>query len=498
MIELLWRQIKDGADVRQSLSKLRQEVKKDGGKAEFIKLAAGEEGRLTGLLDHEDAKTRKNAALLMGETGKKEFLAPLYEAYQAEMQLFVKSSYLTAMQNFNYFPYLDQLKQRLNVLTETKMTAENQKHLTEEIRQLSMMVLEAEGVQKHRFCGIHESYDIVLLTNRNHQSLTMEELSELEPNADMKSVGAGIMANVNHLEWIRDVRTYSELLFAVKGMQTCRMDAEAAAETIVKSEILEFLMKSHQGKPPFYFRVEVKSKMDLGKRSAFAKKLASNIEKLSKRRLINTTSDYEFEIRLIENKKVGCNMLVKLYTLPDERFTYRTEVSPTSMKPVNAAVTVALAEDYMKEDAQVLDPFCGVGTLLIERHKAVRANTTYGIDYSEDAILKARANTETAHQVIHYINRDFFEFKHEYLFDEIITEMPFQIGRKTEEEIIEIYRRFFPKACEVLKESGIIIMYTRNRDEARRFGPQSGFAIKEEFEISRKEGTSVMILERKK
>ena len=67
----------------------------------------------------------------------------------------------------------------------------------------------------------------------------------------------------------------------------------------------------------------------------------------------------------------------------------------------------------MKEDAQVLDPFCGVGTMLIERHKAVRANTSYGIDILEEAVLKARENAEAAKQVIHFVNRDFFEFTHD-------------------------------------------------------------------------------------
>ena len=122
---------------------------------------------------------------------------------------------------------------------------------------------------------------------------------------------------------------------------------------------------------------------------------------------------------------------------------------PTSIKAVNAALTVKLTEKYQKEGAQILDPFCGVGTMLIERHKAVKANTMYGVDIQEDAILKARTNTEAAKQIVHYVNRDFFEFKHDYLFDEIITDMPFKIGRKTEEEIydpvsythLDVYKR---------------------------------------------------------
>ena len=137
----------------------------------------------------------------------------------------------------------------------------------------------------------------------------------------------------------------------------------------------------------------------------FVKKLSGQIEKLSGRKLINSTTNYEVELRLIENKEGNCNMRVKLFTLRDERFSYRREVISMSIRPVNAALTVALAKEYMKKDAQVLDPFCGVGTMLIERHKAVPANTSYGLDILEEAVDKAKINTEAAHQVIHYINR---------------------------------------------------------------------------------------------
>ena len=128
----------------------------------------------------------------------------------------------------------------------------------------------------------------------------------------------------------------------------------------------------------------IRDRQDLGQKSAFLKKVSARIESLSDRKLINTTENYEFELRLIENKLGKCNIMIKLFTLKDMRFTYRRDVIPTSIRPVNAALTAALAREYMKEDAQVLDPFCGVGTMLIERHKAVRANTSYGIDILEE------------------------------------------------------------------------------------------------------------------
>lgn len=494
MIRKLWEQVLNNEEVRQSLSNIRKEIKQGEEKAAFCYMIAGSEEVLINLLKSEDAKTRKNAALLMGELGNREFLEPVYEAYKKEEQFFVKSSYLTALRNFDYRAHMPELMERLEELTKSEMTTENQKHLTEEIRQLSAMKVEMEGIQKHEFRGVNENYDIILLTNRNHQEITEQELSEAEPDAEIKIFGAGVMASVNGLKWIDKVRTYQELLFTVKGMKTCEMDPQKAAETIVKSDLLSFLKKGHKGKTPFYFRIEFKSKIELSKRSAFTKKLSSQIEKLSNRELINTTSSYEFEIRLIENKKGECNILVKLFTLPDERFSYRQEVSATSIRPVNAALTVALAKEYMEEDAQVLDPFCGVGTMVIERHKAVRANTTYGIDYNEECVEKARRNTEAAHQIIHYVNRNFFDFTHEYLFDEIITDMPFCIGRKTEEEIREVYDQFFPSARKVMREHGIVIMYTHDREYVKEFAKRDEFTLLREYEISKKEGAYVMIL----
>lgn len=494
MIKELWKQIQNGQEVRQNLSKIRQVIKDRGERKKLLLLVDGEEAVLINLLQSEDAKIRKNAALLMGDLGNQPFMKPIWKAYKEEQQRFVKSSYLSAIGSFDYSAFLDAIKEQLFALRKEKVTEESQKHVMEEIRELSALIVRIEGVATHRFIGWDEAFDIVLLTNRNFQELTRDELLVLEPNAKTKLLGAGIMASVKNLRWIREIRTYQELLFAVRGMETCEMEPDKIAQTIVSSPLLVFLSRSHEGNAPYYFRLEMKSKKDLSQKSMFLKKLSSKIESLSDRKLINTTNDYEFELRLIENKLGNCNIMIKLFTLKDTRFTYRKEVIPTSMKPVNAALAVALAKDYMKEDAQVLDPFCGVGTMLIERHKAVRANTTYGLDIQEDAILKARKNTEMAKQVIHYINRDFFQFKHDYLFDEVITNLPFQIGRFTEDEVYQIYERFFQTIAVLLKEGAVLILYTHNKEDIVRLTFRTRFSVLKAYEISKKEGTHVMIL----
>lgn len=498
MIKEQWQQVLDGTEVRQNISKIRQEIKNKSVFNEFLKLIEGREDSIITLLESEDAKTRKNSALLLGDLGIQSALTPLWEAYQKESQRFIKSSYLAALGSLDYRGYTKDIKQQLEQLRKAEVTPENQKHITEEIRELSALIVRMEGVKAHQFTGWDETYDIVLLTNRNFRETTRDELLEKVPGANTKLLGAGVLARVDNLNWLRDIRTYQELLFVVRGMETCPMKPDAVAETIIKSRLFQFLSKSHDGKAPYYFRLEMKTKKDLSLKSAFLKKLSSKIEALSDRRLINTTNHYEFEIRLIENKLGDCNLMIKLFTLKDDRFTYRIDVISASIKPVNAALTAVLAKEFVKEDAQVLDPFCGVGTMLIERHKAVRANTTYGIDIQGDAIEKARINTETAGQIIHYINRDFFQFQHEYLFDEIITNMPFKIGRVAEDEIFELYQQFFKKIPSLLKDGAVVILYTHNRDFVKPLASRTGFKLLKEYEISKKEGTYVVILKKER
>ena len=148
----------------------------------------------------------------------------------------------------------------------------------------------------------------------------------------------------------------------------------------------------------------------------------------------------------------------------------------------------------MIPDAQILDPFCGVGTMLIERQKVVKGNTSYGIDHSPEAIEKAIYNTNLADQIVHYINKDCFTFTHDYPFDEIFTEMPYATGQKTEAEIREVYEKFFPFAKRVLGPEGTIIMYTRNREYIKQFAVKSNFRILKEIKITQRPESYLMIL----
>jgi len=496
MIKNLLENIMHGIDVRQNLSQIRQEIKETNPKNELLALIGDDReliNGLTHLLESEDAKTRKNTALLMGDLGIEEFCVSLFNAYNAEDQMFVKSAYLTALKSFNYFAYLSDFKNRLIDLAEIELTIENKKHVEEEMRALTELIVDIEGIVTHKFGGFNEDYSCILLTNRLHTSVTKAQLDEIK-GCEAREFNAGVEVKTNNLYDILPIRTYSELLFTIMGMKNCEMNAISAAKTISNSDLLSVLKKAHSGTTPFYFRVEIKSKMPLDKKSIFAKKFSSELERLSNRQLLNSPSNYEFEIRMIENKLGTFNLLLKFNTIKDERFDYRIGNISSSIKPVNAALLVALAKEYMIDNARVLDPFCGVGTMLIERQKVVKANTSYGIDILEEAINKAKINTEAAGQIIHYINRDFFDFTHEYVFDEIFTNMPSAIGRTTEEDIYELYKKFFDTVKNFLTQDGTIIMYSHNRDYVNQLAIENRFKVIKEIEIMDKEETFLFIL----
>ena len=67
--------------------------------------------------------------------------------------------------------------------------------------------------------GWEETFDIVLFNQPQFPEITREELRKLEPHAKTKVFGAGVMARVENLNWLEEIRTYQELLFAVKGLR---------------------------------------------------------------------------------------------------------------------------------------------------------------------------------------------------------------------------------------------------------------------------------------
>ena len=488
--------ISKGFEVRKNLIALRSEIKDPAQKRALAYKLGGDFGVFTRLLEDADPKARKNAALILGEMECDDLLPLLYKAYESETQLFVRAEYLKAMAHCDYTGYVSRLKGCLKRNQETRWEESDIKHVREENAVLRSMILSVEKPEKHRFTGYDNHFDVILMTNRNFGALTLAQAEEDESCGKSGVHGGAVRLETDNIRKLFNIRTYTEMLFPIKGAsRIMEKEPEAAARILARSGLLSFLEENHKGDGPFYFRVELKGKMPLEKKGNFIRKFAAALENYTDGSLCNYASDYEIEIRLVEKQAGGFIPLLKLYTYQDRRFEYRQNALAASISPVNAAVMMQLAKPYMKEDAQVLDPFCGVGTMLIERNIVKKANPLYGVDIYPEAVDKGRENAGRAETVINFINRDILSFKHEYLFDEIVSDLPAVTRTKDKGQILELYSAFLDEAKELLKEGAYLFLYTPESDVLERcLKERREYEIQESWIFNEREGSIFYII----
>ena len=453
----------------------------------FMVLLGGDFSVLIGLLKDPDPKIRRNAALILGQTENEDVLAPVMEAWRTEKTLFVREDYLKAVEHLDYRPYMPQLRARLIEIEAGEGQADNRnqnspehslwdndKHLAGEASQIRRMIERAGEKKRHIYAKPDPAPELLLVCNVFVRDGSLEELMQ--------------------------VRTWSEMLFPIPGARPIPAQEREAAECLHEMKVYGYLKYLHGGEEgPYRYRVELKGKRELMERKgSFIRGVASRLDMLEKGRIQNNDTDYEVELRLIERSDGTLAPMLKLFTLKDRRFAYRKVSTAQSMAPVNAALVLRLAQSYLREGAQVLDPFCGTGTLLIERELILPSGTCYGIDTFGEAIEKARVNTGTIGH-INYINRNFFDFTHAYAFDELITELP-QEGSRVEADAggVSFEERFLHKAAELLAEDAIVVVVTRSSkamEEAAREVRQEGqdYRLLQKYLLNERLGTTELI-----
>lgn len=490
MVREYYEKICAGDQVRANLIALRDILKDENNRRAFAYLLGGDFGMLCRLLEDEDPKVRRNAALILGKMESEDLLPVLFAAYKKEETKFVRADYLKAMMDMDCSPILESLEQQLTALRAREVSKEEWKHVSEEIHILQMLILKHQQGRRHKFTGYRTSTELILVTNRCQREATARQIKD----GKITMLAGGLRVKEARLKEILPIRTYSEILFplAVPGLLVNDPELVGAGTAKV---LLERANELHTGNGPYLFRIELKSQMEANKKGNYIRKVSNALEKASNGALLNSVDNYEIELRLLEKKDGTFAAMMKLYTIDDRRFAYRKEHVAASIAPVNAALAVQLAKPYLKEDAQILDPFCGVGTMLIERNQAVHAKVMYGIDIFGDAVEKARINTDAADCNIYYINKDFFEFEHEYLFDEVITDMPQVTAAKTKQEIRSLYHDFFRKVTQHLAPEAVLVLYSTEPQYVK----ENVSAVKEchiekQFTLNEKNGTSVFVI----
>ena len=436
-------------NTRQNLSRLRSLIKEHECKVQAYELLKEHDDLLISFLASEDAKTRKNAALLIGDLQISHLADDLFKAYESENTRFVKSSYLTALLQLDIPQLVPKLVDQKKLLEQTEITEENRKHVDEELREINKILIKYNGIKRHTPILEGVRAELLLTTNKLHREIVRRQL----PVKETKLHPLGVIVKTDNIRLIMKVRTYRQMYFMINTEGLLSGDEREMASQLWKSDMYDILRRMHREPGPFYYRIE--SSAD----GEFQSRLSAALDRLSGGKLINSANNYEIVIKLIQTRDGSYFPCLRLCSVKDDRFTYRKNVLSTSIHPSTAALLVELAKPYLKENAQIMDPFCGVGTMLIERKLAVPARDIYATDIYGDAIEMGRENARMAQTGINFIHRDFFDFKHDYKFDELITDMPVR-GKQTRSEMELFYERFFDKAKQILAKGGIIVMYS--------------------------------------
>lgn len=446
----------EGREVRQNLIAIRQQLKSEALWPALRPQVLDHTEQLCGLLGHEDPKVRKNVALILGEAGAQKALEPLCQAYVTENTLFVRPAYLEAMGQLDYRSVMPVIRERLEIIDRMEMAPEEKKHLTQERHLLAELADLAEGGGRHCYCD-HAS-KVILTVKRGREAILHDEIAHKLPTLRPGKMHGGVTVSVRCPSELMQLRTFSKMLFCFCRDNGFEKDAVVLARSVMDAGIMDYLGARHEGGGTWRFRIDIHTRDEAKPKAALAKAMAAELEALGHGQLVNSVSDYEIEFVLMEGRDGRVFVYLRLHTLEDERFAYRKNHVAASMNPVTAAQMIACARPYLVENANVLDPFCGVGTLLLERRLTEPGvRSLYGLDIYGTAIEGGRENARLAGFPVNYIHRDFFDFTHGYLFDEIITDMPDSFQTRAEKE--QFYMKFFGKAMTHLSDGGRLFIY---------------------------------------
>ncbi len=456
-----------GEIIRERLSSDRGRAKED---AAYAKELLTHQEELFLYLSEEDAKTRKNAALLLGmlpweSEKKKEIVAEkLYDHYEKEPVLYVRPSYLKALSQLETdLPEKISLglKNRRIYILSHSFTEEEYKHISEEQRMLLRLT---DRFNAHEFTGIKKKVPLLLTVGKGHEKYLISDLVRRGvPAEDIRKTPFGIRVMTENLSPILSGRIYDKIYFIVPIKKDSLLTFEDRKDAIAGSLFLQMISDYLSGDGCVFFRVNVLLQNEDGDRKhKMINAFARTLEELYPDKIANAPGNYEVEVLFAERKDGTFGMYLWFARFKQNRFDYRLTKTSTSMAPTKAACMMEMCYPFLKKESNVLDPFCGSGTLLIERAKKTDFSKACGIDIFSEAVADAKKSCEAAEVEVQLLNKDYFEFEEKPVYDEIITEFP-DLFQKDKEYRKKFISDFFKKSYEVSKKGSVWALLTNEK-----------------------------------
>ena len=397
------------------------------------------------ILGTDDPKVRKSCGRLCGIANKKEYNMPIIAAIEIEKTMYVLDSLILALGYTNYS------KRSLDFLNNYTPKSTEKRHLDNEILAVKKAISSLTVMEKIDSVTLGELP--VLLTYCSELSgALISEMDEYELNYKKTDIIKNALSiSPKDYADVFGLRCFFEALILI-GEYEKISDEDLARLIIANSNRLFGLEK-------FSLRLDVQYLRPLKKQE----KIDSLVKLIEKDpRFKSSTSNYQFEIRLIYNY----DKVVVTVKIPymDDRFSYRKHTIPASIHPVIAASMIRTLRPYLKEDAKVLDPFVGTGTLLYERDYILPCEELVGVDIKKDTIYLAKTNFLKLDIPISFLVSDILNANLNQTFDEIICNMPFgrRVANHDKNEVL--YTGFADEIGKLLNVGGHAFLYTNEKN----------------------------------
>ena len=408
--------------------------------------------RILSQLYSQDAKARKLAAELIGKVGPDLFFKELTAALENELTDFVKPSMILS------FGHICEYKEdALSFLKKYEVTATEEKHRSEQTFALKKAISSLSGEQQAAILPLPSG--TVLVLDCPSTQVTLKEVRSLGYDAKEARFPFNtiLVYGVEKYRRIFAARSfYSASIFY--GEYKDIKEVKTALCSCVFSDFLHTLF----GEKELAFRLELKCEKGCEPASGRSK-AAESLAKLadsSERGLCMSPSSYLFEIAINITAK-GILLSVLPSKKLDDRFTYKKENVPASIHPAAAAACVSFIKKYTYPDADVLDCFCGSGTMLFERARLPYKSLT-GSDISPFAVKASRINERAAKTGAKFFAKNAADpFREKY--DEVICNMPFGLRVGSHMENKSLYKAFLANLSSILSERGRAFLFTNDK-----------------------------------
>ena len=414
MVEII-KSILAGDNLRASLSDLRNKFKEDQLDRtrwdEILKSADTKAADVISAimlaLENDDAKTRKNAALLLGdykeiigfdEKVSGEITEKIWETYMQDDTRFVKSSYIKALGKFDCLAYVENIQEEIKNLQAKELEEEEVKHTRELRVELSKIIEKYESERPVKVLKPIKKKHVILIEAEDYIRKDLARYVSEVLGDKVSIVSRGVRAVTDNVMKISKLPIYREIWFLIRFRQGASSELDDLASSLADSELIPLLAEAYGKEKEYTFKIENTDDV-LSKNS---KIVGMAIEEETKYRLKNVTLNPDIYLKINSKKDNEFAVYGRLPDLGRDRFDYMGENLPTSMSPVVAGQMNELISGYIRDDAQVIDPFCGTGALLIARCKRKNAQYAYGVDKYGEAIDIARNNAEAAGENIFF------------------------------------------------------------------------------------------------